>query len=173
MSGRSSRSTLMQTKLSLSNLAISTLANDSPLHHVAPVAGAVADREEDQLLLPLRAARRPRDPTRTSRPDCARAGAGRDCSPLQASRLPFAFPFGSSAGTERPPRPKLRGGRVLRRTSEAWRRSRKVRAMISEKMAASATIVRRPIIPIASSLGPGARDDALRPTSRRRGFPAW
>ena len=45
-SGRSSRSTLMLTKRP-NLLALKGL----PLHDVAPVAGGVADREEDQLVL--------------------------------------------------------------------------------------------------------------------------
>ena len=50
------------------------------LHHVAPVAGRVADAEQDRLLLRARASPAPPRPTATSPPDCARAGAGTDWS---------------------------------------------------------------------------------------------
>ena len=46
------------------------------LHHVAPVAGGVADREQDRHVLARARARAPPRPTGTSRPDCPRAGAG-------------------------------------------------------------------------------------------------
>ena len=46
------------------------------LHDVAPVAGRVADREEDRLVTALGLARAPRRPTGTSRPGCVRAAAG-------------------------------------------------------------------------------------------------
>ena len=46
------------------------------LHHVAPVAGGVADREQDRPVLVARAARAPPRPTGTSRPGCPRAGGG-------------------------------------------------------------------------------------------------
>ena len=46
------------------------------LHHVAPVARAVADRDEQRPLLCPRARRMPRRPTGTSRPGCPRAGGG-------------------------------------------------------------------------------------------------
>ena len=45
-------------------------------HHVAPVAGAVADREQDRPVLRPAPARAPRRPTGTSRPGCRRAGGG-------------------------------------------------------------------------------------------------
>ncbi len=46
------------------------------LHHVAPVARAVADRDEQRPILRRGRARRPPHPTGTSRPDCRRAGGG-------------------------------------------------------------------------------------------------
>ena len=46
------------------------------LHDVAPVAGRVADRQEDRPVLRLRRRRARRDPTGTSRPGCGRAGGG-------------------------------------------------------------------------------------------------
>ena len=47
------------------------------LHHVAPVAGRVADRDEDRLGLARARGRAPPRPTGTSRPGSPRAGAGR------------------------------------------------------------------------------------------------
>ncbi len=51
------------------------------LHHVAPVAGRVADREQDRAVLDRVPARAPPRPTGTSRPGCRGAGAGRGWSP--------------------------------------------------------------------------------------------
>ena len=50
------------------------------LHHVAPVTGRVADRQEDRLVLVSGARRRPRRPTDTSRPDWPRAAADTGCA---------------------------------------------------------------------------------------------
>ena len=50
-------------------------------HHVTPVTGRVADRQEDRPVEQLRRARAPRGPTDTSRPGCARAGGGTDSFP--------------------------------------------------------------------------------------------
>ena len=47
------------------------------LHHVAPVAGGVADRDEQRLVLLARARERRRRPTAASRRGSRRAGAGR------------------------------------------------------------------------------------------------
>ncbi len=44
-------------------------------HHVAPVAGRIADRQQDRLALDPGAPERLGRPTDTSRPGCARAGA--------------------------------------------------------------------------------------------------
>ena len=51
------------------------------LHHVAPVARGVADREQDRPVLVPRAGRAPPRPTGTSRPGSRRAGGGRGWSP--------------------------------------------------------------------------------------------
>ena len=64
------------------------------LHDVAPVAGRVADREEDRLVLAGARGRRPPRPTGTSRPGCPCGGAGRgsthapDDSPSDLPRRP-------------------------------------------------------------------------------------
>ena len=58
------------------------------LHHVTPVAGRVADREEDGLPLARGPSRTPLRPTDTSRPGCARAGGGRATSRRQADCSP-------------------------------------------------------------------------------------
>ena len=50
------------------------------LHHVAPVAGRVADREKDRFVFGCAPSRTPRRPTETSRPGSARAAADRDCA---------------------------------------------------------------------------------------------
>ena len=50
------------------------------LHHVAPVTGRVANRQEDRLVLALAPCRTPRRPTDTSRPDCWRAAEGTGCA---------------------------------------------------------------------------------------------
>ena len=47
-----------------------------PLHHVAPVARGVADREQDRACPRRARARAPRRPTGTSRPGCACAAGG-------------------------------------------------------------------------------------------------
>ena len=49
-SGRSSRSTLIDTKSRFSSAAISVAHERLVLHHVAPVAGRIADREKDRLV---------------------------------------------------------------------------------------------------------------------------
>ena len=64
------------------------------LHHVAPVAGRVADRQKDRLVLGARLARTPRRPTDTSRRDCRaccsryglRSRARRFIRPIMTSR---------------------------------------------------------------------------------------
>ena len=76
MSGRSSRSTLIGTKCSLSSSAICGRLERLALHHVAPVTRRVADRQEDRLVLSFRAAPGPRGPRHTSRPGCTGAAAG-------------------------------------------------------------------------------------------------
>ncbi len=50
MSGRSSRSTLMLTNVSFISAATIGSSKDSCCHDVAPVAGGVADGEEDRLV---------------------------------------------------------------------------------------------------------------------------
>ena len=47
------------------------------LHHMAPVAAGVADRQEDGPVCAAAARQAPRRPRDTSPPDCGRAGAGR------------------------------------------------------------------------------------------------
>ena len=79
-SGRSSRSTLIDTKCSFMSAADRLVLERLALHHVAPVAGRVADRQEDRLVLGPGPARTPPAPTGTSRPGCGRAGAGRGWS---------------------------------------------------------------------------------------------
>ena len=51
------------------------------LHDVAPVAGRVAHRQEDRLVLAARPLDRLRRPTGTSRPGCPCAAGDRGCSP--------------------------------------------------------------------------------------------
>ena len=53
-------------------------------HHVAPVAGRVADRQQDRLVAARARARAPPVPTGASRPGCPRAGAGRGWSRRRA-----------------------------------------------------------------------------------------
>ncbi len=53
------------------------------LHHVAPVAGRVADRHQQRLVFCARARRAPPRPTGTSRPGCPCAGAGTGSSRLR------------------------------------------------------------------------------------------
>ena len=55
MSGRSSRSSLMHTNSSFIRRAVSCVLERLALHHVAPVAGRVADREQDRPILLARA----------------------------------------------------------------------------------------------------------------------
>ena len=50
-SGRSSRSTLMLMKWALRKAAICRVLEGFPFHDVAPVAGGIADAEEDRLVL--------------------------------------------------------------------------------------------------------------------------
>ena len=50
-------------------------------HDVAPVAGRVADGQQDRPALPAGARRAPPLPRDTSQPGCRRAGAGRGCLP--------------------------------------------------------------------------------------------
>ena len=50
------------------------------LHHVAPVAGRVADGQKDGLVFGARLSQTPPRPTDTNPPDCGRAAAGRDSS---------------------------------------------------------------------------------------------
>ena len=80
------------------------------LHHVAPVAGRVADREEDRPVLGLRPGQRLGTPRDTSRPGYARAGAGRDSS---------RRPGGSRAG---------------RRWRQSWMRARRSGDRASSRM---------------------------------------
>ena len=54
MSGRSSRSTLMAMKLLVEHARDGFVLEALVLHHVAPVAGRVADGEKDRLVLALR-----------------------------------------------------------------------------------------------------------------------
>jgi hypothetical protein len=53
-------------------------------HHVAPVAGGVADRQQDRLAFARAPVRAPLAPTGTSRPGCRRAAAGRGWSRWRA-----------------------------------------------------------------------------------------
>ena len=62
MSGRSSRSTLMQMKSRFKSSAIGRVLETLVGHHVAPVAGRIAHREEDRLLLARGPAQRFRAP---------------------------------------------------------------------------------------------------------------
>ena len=57
-SGRSSRSTLTGTKCSFMSCRDRGVLERLALHHVAPVAGGVADRDEQRLLLIARASQR-------------------------------------------------------------------------------------------------------------------
>ena len=68
------------------------------LHHVAPVAGRVADRDEQRAVLLARAARAPPRPTGTSPRGSRRAGAGRGRSRWRGGwpRSRFAFHVPSS-----------------------------------------------------------------------------
>ena len=75
-SGRSSRSTFTLTKRSFITAAIVGVLERLVRHHVAPVAGGVADREQDRLVLGAGARRTPPRPRGTSRPGCRRAGGG-------------------------------------------------------------------------------------------------
>ena len=64
-SGRSSRSTLIETKSTIEDLGDLCVLEALVLHHVAPVAGRVADGQEDRLVLaarPLEGLRAPRVP---------------------------------------------------------------------------------------------------------------
>ena len=75
-SGRSSRSTLIGTKWALSVRGRRLVLERLALHHVAPVAGRVADRQEDRAVAVVARAPAPPAPMGTSRPGCGRAGAG-------------------------------------------------------------------------------------------------
>ena len=79
-SGRSSRSTLMLDERVVEHPAVAGSSKRLVGHDVAPVAGRVADGEEDRAVLPPGRARTPRRPRGTSRPGCRRAGAGRGWS---------------------------------------------------------------------------------------------
>ena len=68
------------------------------LHHVAPVAGRVADREQDRPVLARGRGRAPPRPTGTSRPGCRGAGAGRGWSPAPGG-WPCASHYPRSAWT--------------------------------------------------------------------------
>ena len=57
-------------------------------HHVAPVAGAVADRDEERAVAAPAPRRTPRPPTGTTRPGCRRAGAGTGSSRRAAGSSP-------------------------------------------------------------------------------------
>ena len=89
------------------------------LHHVAPVARRVADRQEDRAVLPPARARAPRGPTGTSRPGCARAGAGRGWS-----RPPGGWRDGSGRRQRTCPngRRSPRGPRATRQRARTRRR---------------------------------------------------
>ena len=60
-------------------------------HHMAPVAGGVADREQDRTVAPLGLGERARRSTSANARDYGRAGAGRARSPAQGDcgRTPF------------------------------------------------------------------------------------
>ena len=63
------------------------------LHHVAPVAGGVADGEQDRAVLLARAAPAPPGPRDTSPPGCRGAGAGTGWSPAPGgSASPPGYP---------------------------------------------------------------------------------
>ena len=76
MSGRSSRSTLIAHELLVHQRRDLGILEGLALHHVAPVAGRVADRDEQRPVLVARPGRAPPRPTDTSRPGCPCAGAG-------------------------------------------------------------------------------------------------
>ncbi len=93
-------------------------------HHVAPVAGRVADRDEQRTVLAHAPARAPPRPTGTSRPGCPCAGAGTASSrPRGDSARRPGYPCGRAGNTlpahgiranvdQRPRRPGR--GRALR-----------------------------------------------------------
>ena len=96
------------------------------LHHVAPVAGGVPDREQDRLVGLPRLAAGPPAPTAASRPGCPCAGGGRGWSRREAvghaSRLPAAsvMPFSLPRRHRRgmsAPSPSCRAGRLPPRPS--------------------------------------------------------
>ena len=75
-SGRSSRSTFTQHEALVHQRGDLRVLEGLALHDVAPVAGGVADRDEQRPVLVARAARAPPRPTAASRPGCRGAGAG-------------------------------------------------------------------------------------------------
>ena len=77
MSGRSSRSTLMLTNSSFITAAVAVVLEALVRHHVAPVTGRVADRQQDRPVGCASPPPAPPVPTATSRPDCACAAADR------------------------------------------------------------------------------------------------
>ena len=85
----------MQTKRSFISAAICGVLERLALHHVAPVAGGVADRDEDRLVLAARSRERllaPRIPVDGFSACWRRYGEVSDASRLLMCRFPFHVP---------------------------------------------------------------------------------
>ena len=130
-------------------------------HHVAPVAGRVADREQHRHVAPARPRRTPRPTTPTSRPGCRRAAAGTGWS-QSASRFgiaPSCQPSGRAGRRGRPP-----SGRRRQRAAAARRGVAPDRATASSPAAVQSSGVlvggskrrRQPAGSAWSSTGSGA-----------------
>ena len=105
-SGRSSRSTFTLTKCSVHHRGDVGVLEALVGHHVAPVAGRVADRQRGSGRRARRPRRTPRRPTGTSRPGCRRAGGGTGWSRRRGGSPDH--PTGRPRGTVRPWRSRWR-----------------------------------------------------------------
>ena len=140
-SGRSSRSTFTHTNRSFISAAMLGVLEGLVRHHVAPVAGRVADRDEQRPVLVARARRAPLLPTDTSRPDCPCAGS-------RYGELWPARRFGT--------RPGYPNGARSRRANTLRRLPKRGAQLSAHRESISAPAHPPPLVPTSTPYGPAA-----------------